>query len=169
VKIEEPTIKQSNNPEKSLQEALFTYLSDFGKEREIDYVILKEFGLDIAVFYNKSGIPSSRFIEVKTYVGSRQGGVGIGNSQGNGIQVDLLLHSHEKLALFDNSILWVLGYGLQPIGSARYKIFSSVDAKNAAMSGVKRGKQNNLKISALSNDLVTWEELLTRVSRFVFD
>ena len=124
MKIEEPTIKQSNNPEKSLQEALFTYLSDFGKEREIDYVILKEFGLDIAVFYNKSGIPSSRFIEVKTYVGSRQGGVGIGNSQGNGIQVDLLLHSHEKLALFDNSILgfWVMVYSRLDLPGIKFSV-----------------------------------------------
>lgn len=169
MEIEEPTIEQLNNPEKSLHEAIFIYLSNLGKVKEIDFVILKEFGLDIAVFYRKDGILLSRFIEIKTFVGSRQGGVGFGNNRGYGTQVDLLLHSKEQLTLFDDSILWILGFGLLPFGTARYKTFSSIDAKNAAMGGVRHGKQNNFKVSDLGSDLLTWEELLTRVGSFVFD
>jgi len=167
--IEEPVIEQGKNPEKSLHIALVSHLKMVGEEIGRELIILDEFGLDIAIFYAKEQQVVSRFIELKTFVGSRQGGVGIGNGRGYGVQIDLLLLPDKQLELLNDSILWILGFGTMPIGTSRYKIFSCVDAKNAAMGGINRGKQNNLRISDLAKDLLTWKELLESTFSFIID
>ena len=166
--IDEPVIEQGKNPEKSLHVALVCHLRMTAEEKGRDLIILDEFGLDIAIFCPKDQQLISRFIELKTFVGSRQGGVGIGNGRGYGTQIDLLLLPDKQLELLNNNILWILGFGTMPIGTSRYKTFSCVDAKIAAMGGIRRGKQNNLRLSNLSDNLITWKELLEYINEFLF-
>ena len=167
--INEPEIEQGKCPENSLHLALVSQLRMMGEEKGKDLLILDEFGLDIAIFYQRDDYLVSRFIELKTFVGSRQGGVGIGNSRGYGTQIDLLLLSHEQLEKLYKNIIWVLGFGTMPIGTPRYKVFSCLEAKNAAMGGIRRGKQNNLRISDLTDNLMTWIEILEYTDGFLFN
>lgn len=130
------------------------------------FEILDGFGLDVAVFSSDR----VRFFEVKAFGGQRVGGVGFGDRHGNGAQVDLLLCENKNLSLFDTLIRWVYADGTEPPGSARYALFTCAKAKNSAMANtVCRGKQNNLRLSALRGGLVPWAELCAQVRAFLLD
>ena len=75
---------------------------------------MPKFGLDIAVFPEDVGPPQPLFVEVKSYGGKRQGGVGFGNGRGEGPQVDLLVG--DASALFDSYIRWAFVDATQPVG-----------------------------------------------------
>jgi hypothetical protein len=62
-------------------------------------VVVPRFGLDIAV--SSEGLDGDRaaLIEVKSFNGQRQGGIGFGNSRGDGPQVDLLLCRPSQMRL----------------------------------------------------------------------
>ncbi len=81
--------------------------------------MIEKFGLDIGVFIRKDDREYARFIEIKTFVGSRKGEVGFGNQKGEGVQVDLLSHPQTELSIVDSSVLWILGFGDNPKGSPR--------------------------------------------------
>ena len=53
-------------------------------------VVVPKFGLDIAVFLEDVGPPQPLFVEVKSYGGKRQGGVGFGNGRGKGLKLTFL-------------------------------------------------------------------------------
>ncbi len=74
-------------PEQSLQDSLIAETQSILDQSKISYLLLVSFGLDIAFFIGKEN-PLLKLIEVKTFVGSRQGGVGIGNSKGKGSQIE---------------------------------------------------------------------------------
>lgn len=164
----EPEFSQVKNPEQSLQAALVTAVRSLLKQSGADFILLEEFGLDIAAFIQQGSRDYVRMIEVKAFVGSRPGAVGIGNNRGRGSQVDLLAHPLEGLRIVDWSIRWVLGMGTLPRGSARYAVFTSAQAKKAVMGdGAARGKQNNLRVSDFEDELVTWDSLLTSLAEFL--
>ena len=81
-------------------------------------VIVRKFGLDIAVFLEDVGPPQPLFVEVKSYRANRPGGVGFGNWRGEGPQVDLLVG--DASALFDSYIRWAFVDATQPVGVDRY-------------------------------------------------
>ena len=86
-------------------------------------VVVPQFGLDIAVFLEDVGPPQPLFVEVKSYGGKRQGGVGFGNGRGEGPQVDLLVG--DASALFDSYIRWAFVDATQPVGVDRYAFLDS--------------------------------------------
>src|SRR3990172_2723411 len=149
-------------------EATLTELAQFVLEKaRARYTLVPKFGLDIAVFLIGSAGPNVRFIEAKSYGGQRMGGVGFGNGKGVGPQIDVLLCSEEQLAAFDAHVRWALVDATRPVAAARYAFFSCSCAKAAAMGGVARGKQNNLKLSALGPEFVDWAPFCTVFRTFL--
>jgi len=171
--VQEPDIKQGSNPEKTFRESVIEALRDILDRKRtagllIDYFILQDFGLDIAVFMKWPDNSSTvRFFELKAFVGSRQGGVGFGNSQGKSPQVDILLLENSQLNIANQFILWLLVDGTKSNGSNRFVIFDNIQARNAAMGGVKRGKQNNFRINTLINNATTWNNFLKELENFL--
>jgi hypothetical protein len=73
----------------------------------------------------------------------------------------------EQLAIFQSSTRWVLADATQAYGTARFALFDCVKASASAMGGVHPGKQNNLRLSSLRDDWVTWMDLIGRVEEFL--
>ena len=162
--VQEPMVVY---PEEQFQRAILSVLTDILNASGQQFILLKGFGLDIAVFIGRQSDAVARFIEVKAFGAQRMGGVGFGDGRGQGPQVDLLLPSHESLALLSGIVRWVYADATQPVGSCRYCLFTCETAKAAAMGGVVRGKQNNLRISALRESLVDWSGLRTQIQEFL--
>ncbi|SRR5712692_148514 len=157
-------------PEASFQGAIVSVIEDILVEAGRQFVVMKGFGLDIAVFMDASQQSNVRFFEVKAFGGQRPGAVGFGNGSGLGAQVDLLLCEKNRLAMFDGTIRWVYADATRGLGTARYALFTCGEAKNAAMANaVCRGKQNNLRISALHDRLLPWTQLRDEIRGFLLD
>ena len=163
----EPIIRAGKDPEASLQASLVAETQALLDQSKLQYVLMESFGLDLAFLIGLSGQTVVKFIEVKAFVGSRQGGVGIGTGAGRGSQIDLLINPTQTLEIADQTIAWVLGIGELPMGKPRYALFSSREAKAAAMGGVIRGKQNNLRVNDFREDLATWDELSGELGLFL--
>lgn len=163
----EPDITQGKNPEAQLHNATVAEVHYLLRQAGATFILIEKFGLDVGIFIEHDGRTYTRFIEVKAFVGSRAGGVGFGNGKGEGPQVDLLLHSPSELSIVDSSVLWLLGLGNQPKGSARYAVFTSIGAKKAAMGDVQRGKQNNLRVADFRSQLITWAQVTNALHQFV--
>ena len=110
--------------------------------------------LALRLYLADVGPPQPLFVEVKSYGGKRQGGVGFGNGRGEGPQVDLLVG--DASALFDSYIRWAFVDATQPVGVDRYAFLTCSDARAAVMGVVARGKQNNFKLAALRPHFVGW-------------
>lgn len=130
-----------------------------------DYYIFKELGFDIAVFTLRAGLPIVKFLELKVYRGQRRGGVGFGNSQGEGPQVDVLLHD-KYLEFFNKFLRWII-VDLTLPNKKRYMFIDNIIARESAMGGVKRGKQNNFNINRLRKHAISWQELIRRIEEFM--
>lgn len=159
-------------PETILQEAVTKLVVGIlernkGTQSLVEYFILSGFGLDLAVFIQQNDHSTVRFLEFKTFMGSRPGGVGFGTGKGKGSQVDLLLLENAKLGLADQHIRWILVDGTKPFGQKRFVIFSSSRAKGETMGGIGREKQNNLRISSLMTTAITWDDLSRELESFV--
>ena len=171
--VQEPDISQDSNPEKTFREAVIKALENLLNQKKtagslVEYFILQDFGLDIAVFMKWSNNRFTvRFFELKAFVGSRPSGVGFGNQQGKGSQVDILLLKNTQLNLANQFIRWLLVDGTKSNGSERFVIFDNIQAKNAAMSGVEIGKQNNFRIETLVKNAITWDDFLQEVEKFL--
>jgi hypothetical protein len=173
--IPEPAFEPGRKPEAELQKAVANAIIATAQERDIPFVLVKGSALDLVVLSANKEAPRVRMLELKAFVGARRDGVGFGDQKGQGAQVDLLWdslrnrpRSSEELELVDTFVRWVLGYGLKTMGTARYAFFTCSDAQSAAMGGVGPRKQNNLKVSAFEGALITWSELIDRVTDFVF-
>jgi hypothetical protein len=162
----EPRIESGNSPEASLQSSIVAEAKSILDQSGLNYLLLESFGLDLAFFIDDR-VPKVKFIEVKAFVGSRQGGVGIGNSRGKGTQIDLLINPIQELGTLGELIAWVVGFGNIPLGIARYSWFSCIKAKKSAMGGIQRGKQNNLRVSYFKDSLITWDTLSQKLARFL--
>ncbi len=169
----EPDIRRHHDPEDSLQKALRNEIERILNKMKsegvlIDYFILDGFGLDLAVFIRRAdGHGSIRLLELKSFVGSRQGGVGIGNQRGKGSQIDLLTLPKENTNLCDEFIRWILVDGTKPKSARRYAFFRTDKAKTSAMGTIQRGKQNNLRVRDLTRQSITWSELSERIEDFL--
>ncbi len=170
----EPDVRPGGEPERVLQDAvkseierLLARSKSLGLVRDFD--VLEGFGLDLAVFATLARGSRVRFVELKAFVGQRPGGVGFGNGEGEGAQVDILLHPTSEMALFDGFVCWILGDGTRPSGTARYVLFSCTEAKFAVMNEVARGKQNNFRVRQLLEEPLTWEQLCERIEHFILE
>jgi hypothetical protein len=106
-------------------------------------VVLRGFGLDIAVFTERAGGCRACFFEIKAFA-EHHGRCGFGNQRGEGNQIRLLFdevaqlpRDQSQLRVFDPTIRWVLGNRSRPVGSRRFLFFTCKEAQNAAMGGVR--------------------------------
>lgn len=156
-------------PEAEFERTLCAVARSILSEHGVRFVAIPKFGLDIAFFiWSASGL-TPKFIEFKCFAGGRAGGVGFGNGQGKGPQVELLKNSLPDLELLSSTIGWVLVDALLPPGEKRYAFFDCVSAKNGAMGEVKEGKQNNLRISSLRPSMTDWPTLVDKLKEFLLD
>jgi len=129
---------------------------------------MRRFGLDVAVVLNGPSSSIVRLFEVKAFQRQRPGGVGFGNGRGLGPQVDLLLCGEDAFRLFDSVVRWAYVDATQAHGAERYGLFTCGGVKKAVMGdAVARGKQNNLRVSALRPSLVGWTEFCRQVRNFL--
>jgi hypothetical protein len=163
----EPEIVQGEQPEDTLQKAIVMEIRSLLDRAACRYVLLENFGLDIAVFIQDRNQQHTYFLELKAFVGSRGGGVGFGNRSGQGLQVDLLLCSEQELQVVDSCIRWVLVDGTRQWGTKRYAMFTCIEARQAVMGRVARGKQNNLKVNAFADRLLSWDQLSATLGEFL--
>lgn len=170
---QEPEIMKGHSPEATLQLAIKSETSRILDQRKaegilVTYFILEYFGLDLAVFMKwADGRCSFKLLELKAFVGQRQGGVGVGNQRGQGSQIDLLLLNGEQLTVCDEFMRWIFVDGTVQAGKRRFAFFGTRDAKNAVMGKVQRGKQNNLRVSDLRKNVISWNELLEQLEQFL--
>ena len=154
-------------PEGEFQKAVVAVIEDVLTAAGCRFLVLERFGLDIAVFIANPPTNLICLFEVKAFGAQRMGGVGFGNQRGQGTQVDLLLSPDASLPLLDGAIRWVYADATRPAGSARYALFTCAKAKVVAMGGVARGKQNNLRTSALRDCLLAWNPLCNEMREFL--
>jgi hypothetical protein len=137
-------------------------------------VVLRGFGLDLAVFSEGIATSHARFLEIKAF-SQDNGRCGFGNGRGEGNQVRLLFdeaantpRDQSQLSVFDRTVRWVLGNRSAPIGSPRLLIFTCKQAQDAAVAGVRPGKQNNLNLSRFrDSDWITWPALIDSIVEFI--
>lgn len=156
-------------PESVFEAAVIEVVRDLVRDLGCRCVVIPRFGLDVALFLGSAGHTYSRFLEAKVYAAGRAGGVGFGTPGGQGPQVELLLCSEKDLALLDTSVRWILGDATRQQGSKRYALFDCRRAKAAAMGEVRKGKQNNLRMSAIQDCFVAWTDLVAQLREFLFE
>jgi hypothetical protein len=156
-------------PEAEFQKAIVSLIEDVLGAENRRFALLQRFGLDVAVFLDAPPPTASavRLLEVKAFGAQRMGGVGFGNGRGIGPQVDLLLSGENSLCLFDGTVRWAYADATLVPGTCRYGLLTCELAKKAAMGVVTRGKQNNLRISALRPCLIGWVEFCSQVKDFL--
>lgn len=164
--IDEPQVVY---PERQFQTAVATLINAVLAAESRQFTLLEPFGLDIGVFFENAGLMHGRFFEVKAYNAQRMGGVGFGDSRGGGQQVTLLLSPDNCFPVFRRVMRWAYVDATASSGASRYALLTCEDAKAAAMGGVARGKQNNLRISAFRANLVSWVDFEKQVREFLFD
>ncbi len=150
--VEEPDF----NTEKELEDAIAAVARQ-SFEEATQVVVLRGFGLDIAVFTRRAEEQTLKLFEVKAF-SEHHGRCGFGNQRGEGNQFRLLFdhdlgkpRSASDLRTFDQAIRWVLGNRSKPVGSARFLLCTCEQAQAAAAGGVvKPGKQNNFRLSAFN-------------------
>jgi hypothetical protein len=153
-------------PEKQFEKALASVIQAH-LQGSVASVIVPRFGLDFGVFMYHPIAPRAVFVEAKSYGGQRQGGVGFGDRHGEGPQVDLLLSSMDQLAILDSHVRWAFADATQPYGASRYALLACSEARDVAMGGVARGKQNNFRVSGLAGHRITWATFCERLLAFV--
>ena len=171
--LQEPDFTKNQSLEKQFQTALIIEIDRILKDRLsndflIDFFIIENFGVDIAVFLNFKDFNYIRFFELKAYKGARPDGVGFGNQRGQGVQVDLLQLDFPQLNFADTFVKWILINATKPKGSDRFVVFSNTEAAAAAMGQIKRNKQNNFKVSQLMKNSICWDNLLEEIEHFLF-
>jgi hypothetical protein len=167
-------LKEPNySSERELEDAVGEAIKEMLNQRDLHSIVLRGFGLDLAVFFSENGTASARFFEVKSFAG-HHGRCGFGNQRGEGNQIRLLYNqalghprSHSELRLFNDTIRWVLGNQSMPYGSARFALFTCEEAQLAAANGVKPGKQNNFRLSFFDSTWVRWPEFLESMQTFL--
>ena len=160
---------ESVTPESVFEAAIRGAAERMLRDAGVVYAVVPKFGLDLGIFLQDSSGPRARFVEAKVFAAARPGGVGFGNQQGRGPQVDLLLCSEPELLILDSSVRWVLADATLPVGTARYAVFTCRTAKQAAMGGVRKGKQNNFRVSAFASGLLTWSQALSELRAFLLE
>lgn len=130
------------------------------------YHLVESFGLDSCILVPRDGRLTPPFLEFKAF-GGRNGGVGFGTSRGCGPQVDLLMLPDEALMALDETVRWCFVDSAQPSGTHRYAILSCIEARQTAMGGVRRGKQNNFRLTGVLTNPLSWDMLLDHIDSFL--
>lgn len=162
-----PVEPQDVYPEEHFERAVVEVLRSLLTSARVDFVLLPRFGLDTALFIRRGGSTRALLIEAKSYSAQRQGGVGFGNGRGEGPQVDVLMSDETAVAILDGHVRWAFVDATRPHGASRYGLFTCTEAKCAAMGGVERGKQNNLRAAAFQPQLIGWSEFCGRLDAFI--
>jgi hypothetical protein len=160
--------------EKELENALASAILDaLDADDSIRAVVLPGFGLDLAVFTEKAGTARACFFEIKAPA-AHHGRCGFGNQRGEGNQIRLLYdertqtpRDQSQIRVFDPLVRWVIGNRSLSVGSPRFVFFTSKQAQDATMAGVRPGKQNNLRLSMFEHLWITWPALITQTILFV--
>ncbi|HKM61464.1 MAG TPA: hypothetical protein VJY39_03135 [Acidisphaera sp.] len=168
--MEEPTFESERGLEHAVAAAIEGASSNGDR-----VIVLHGFGLDLAVFAETSMGSRACFFEVKAFA-QHHGRCGVGNGRGEGNQIRLLYNETTKLprdwselAVFERTVRWVLGNRSEPLGAPRFLFFDCKQAQEAAMGGVRPGKQNNLNLARFRNtEWITWPVLIGRVTKFVY-
>lgn len=164
--IAEPTAVY---PESAFEGAVIEAVREILAEAGRKHLLVQRFGLDVAVFIESSSGVGVRLVEAKAFGAQRAGGVGFGNGRGEGPQVELLCCAEGAIALLAPAVRWIIADATLPPGSARYACFDSETAKAAAMGGVRKGKQNNFRMSALRPYYREWSILLSDLKAFLLE
>ena len=167
--VEEPNF----NNEKELEDAIAAVAQSSIEATGDHAIVLRGFGLDLAVFTKRNGTQTVHLFEVKAF-SEHHGRCGFGHQRGDGNQIRLLYdadrgepRSTSELETFDQAIRWVLGNRSQAAGSARFLIFTCRQAQAAAVGGVRPGKQNNFRLSTFDGLWITWQVLVKQVDEFL--
>jgi hypothetical protein len=154
-------------PEQEFEAALSAVLEQVLTSLSVPFVLLPHRRLDIAAFFERDGRTHSVLLEVKAFGGQRQGGVGFGDSRGEGRQVDMLLCEDRLLGLFAQPVRWAFADATMDVGSARYGLFTCEEMKASVMAGVGRGKQNNFSVARLRSGLRSWPLFVSALESWV--
>lgn len=152
--------------EEALQKAITFEVNRILEGSCLPFVLIEHFGLDLALWLGTPPALKSMFLEFKVYL-SQSGRLGFGNGQGKGNQVDLLMLGPSDFSHLEDRIRWIIADGSMQPGSSRYAFIPSEIVKSAAMGGVARGKQNNIRINEVMSRGVTWDQLLDKLSEFL--
>ncbi len=154
-------------PEKEFEMALRIVISNLLQSRALKSAVPR-FGLDIAfdIIDPHQNSPTHLEIEVKAYKGQRQGGVEFGNKKG-GSQVDLLLTDANELIEYEKIIRWAFVDATMKVGTRRYALITCIEARDAVMGSVCRGKQNNFKMSSIKMHQISWPDFIQKLSDFL--
>jgi len=125
---------------------------------------LMRLGLDLCILAPAAGL--LRLVEFKAYKGHRAGGIGFGDGRGRGPQVDLLLQPPRILKRLEPTVRWCFTDLTRSLGSPRYALITSVQAKSAAMGGVARGRQNNFRKESVFQQPLELRLLLRSMKMF---
>jgi hypothetical protein len=169
VGILEPSYSSERELEVAIAEAAQQHLLDRGAQ----VLVIKRFGLDVAVFYSTAGVSAAHFLEIKSFA-QHHGRCGFGNGKGEGNQIRLLFDEVVgqprpawQLKVIGSSVGWILGNQTLPHGSPRFVFFNSEEAQAAAANGVRVGKQNNFRLSSFASRWITWPVLMDRIATFL--
>lgn len=159
--------------ERVLEDAIAVVAQRSLEQAGVAGLVLRGFGLDLAVFSIKDKHSACRFFEVKAF-SEHHGRCGFGNQRGEGNQIRLLFdfsrgeqRDASQLRVLDPCVRWILGDRSKLAGSARYAFFTCEQAQAAAANRVKPGKQNNFRMSAFNSSWITWSELVRRIENYV--
>src|SRR5690348_11146280 len=123
--LEEPAFES----EKELENAIASALESRSPPG-MQIVVLRGFGLDLAVFAGTAAESRITLFEVKAFA-QHHGRCGFGNGRGEGNQIRLLFdetagapREAPDIALFDPTIRWVVGNRSEPVGARRFLFFN---------------------------------------------
>jgi hypothetical protein len=155
--------------ERELESAVICVAQDCLRH-EGELIVMRGFGLDIAVFASVHGRTALRLLEVKAFHPAH-GRCGFGHGAG-GNQVRLLWdeesnapRSPSGLRLLDQSVRWIIGNRGSAVNAARFAFLDCTAVQEAATGGVRLGKYNNIRLSQLS--WITWSELERSIRCFL--
>ena len=159
--------KEKIKTEKDFQEFIKKRIENILKRDNFEFIIIENFGLDLAIFIQKNSKVLVKFLELKVYK-STSGRIGFGNQRGQGIQVEILKLDRNKLRLLEPYVRWLF-IDLEEFKDSlkRFAIIDSVIAKECVYEEVREGKQNNFNINKIKNYATGWYNFLEKIVDFM--
>ena len=132
-----------------------------------EVVVVRRFGLDIGVF----ATPRACFFEIKAFH-PNHGRCGINDGNQIRLLFDQATGAHRtarEIDILENSMRWIIGHRVQPIGSQKFLLLSCQQILSAAAGGeIRPDKQNNINLANFGSLWSTWPDLLAQINRFIF-
>jgi len=162
----EPQRAEGQKWEEALQEAMVREVGATLAGIRPEPVVLQGFGLDIAVFMERGGLTTVRFLELKAYSGQRPRSVQV--CKGERYQQRLIACTPQQLAMQDRLIRWIVWDTTRQDGEARYAFVTSADIRHAWRGTVRGDKEHNINIDKLTG-WIDWPTLLVELRAFLLD